>query len=365
MLCYIEWDISPIIFSLGKFSFRWYSLMISGGFLLGYFIIKKMFEKENIPEKDFTKFVQYLFFSTIIGLRLGHCFFYDPIHYLTHPLEILKVWEGGLASHGAATGILIGMFLYVRKYKKSFIWLLDRIIIIVCIIGAMVRIGNLMNSEIIGSPTDSKKAFLFVNPVNKYVVRKQADVFTDSRVSQLNKDTVVDGITYTKLKLEIDFFNKYENKDVQDYLMKSIPSLLKQKKSMKSNLKLFSKPEISFEKNKASKTAVLNIWAIPRFPSQLFESLFYAMLFVIYFTLYRRKKGKLIGGVFFSSFMIALFVFRFIIEFIKKEQVDFESAMLFNMGQLLSLPFIIAGILLLIYSLKQNKELTFYKNIKK
>lgn len=361
MLDYVLWDVSPVIITVGKISIRWYSLLISSGFLVGFLIIRRIFEKEGVAEKDFSKFIQYLFFSTVIGLRLGHCLFYDPVYYLTHPLEILKVWEGGLASHGAALGIAIGLFFYVRKYKKSFVWILDRVIIIVCIIGAMVRVGNLMNSEIIGSPTDSKKAFLFVNSIDKYLVKKNSAIFEDSRLQKTGIDTVVDGITYTKLKLEIDFHKQYDERYIKQNMSTVFPKILLSRKSMAANLKLFSDPEILVKTRKGGRTAELFVWAIPRFPSQLFEAIFYAMLFVIYLSVYRRKNRVITSGVFFSSFLIVLFVFRFLIEFIKKEQVDFESSMFFNMGQLLSIPFIIAGIILLVISLKNKKQLTFSK----
>lgn len=361
MLNYILWDVSPVIATVGKISIRWYSLLISSGFLVGFLIIRKIFEKEGVSENDFSKFIQYLFFSTIIGLRLGHCLFYDPVYYLTHPLEILKVWEGGLASHGAALGILTGLFLYVRKYKKSFVWILDRVIIIVCIVGAMVRVGNLMNSEIIGSPTNSKTAFLFVNSIDKYLVKKNKGVFEDSRIYKMGKDTVVNGITYTKMGLEIDFKKQYTKNYITQNMKTVFPKMLEERKSIKANLKLFSPPEFEIKPHKGGLTASTEIWAIPRFPSQLFEAIFYALMFIVYFTIYNRKGKQIYSGVFFGSFLIVLFVFRFLIEFIKKEQVDFETTMLFNMGQLLSVPFIIAGVLILFIALKKKVQLNFSK----
>lgn len=358
---YILWDVSPVIITIGKFAIRWYSMLIATAFFIGFLIIRRMFEKEGVPEKDFSKFIQYLFFSTIIGLRLGHCLFYDPIHYLTHPLEILKVWEGGLASHGAVVGILIGLGIYVYKHKKSFIWLADRVIIIALIIGAMVRVGNLMNSEIIGSPTDNSNAFLFVNSVDKYMIQKNPSIFEDSRFEKTGIDTVVDDITYTKLKLEVDFKRAYDSVFIQNNMSSIFPHLLKQRRNMVANLKLFSSPSIEIINKKGGSTAVIDVWAIPRFPSQLFEAIFCVLLFVVYLTIYIRTSGHMKSGIFFSTFFIALFVFRFFIEFIKKEQVDFENGMLFNMGQLLSIPFVILGVVSLVYFLKNKKQYTFSK----
>lgn len=361
MLNYIIWDVSPIMFKLGSFSLRWYSLLISSSFLIGFFIIQKIFDKEQVPEKAFNKFVLYLFLSTVIGLRLGHCLFYEPSYYLAHPLEILKVWEGGLASHGAAVGIILGMYLFTRKYKASYIWMLDRIIIIVCIIGAMVRIGNLMNSEIIGAPTNNTSGFLFVNSIDKYITQKNKEVILESGFEQLGQDTVVDGTRYTKLELHFDFKPQYNADYITQNLNATFPSVIENHKSMKGNLKMFNDPVVEVTRNKGYNRATMQIFAIPRYPTQLFESFFCVLLFIVYLTIYIKKRNTMIGGIFFSTFLIALFTFRFFVEFFKKEQVDFESGMLFNMGQILSLPFIIGGIALLIVFMKRKEQLTFYK----
>jgi len=361
MLNYIIWDVSPIILNVGKISLRWYSLLISTAFLIGFFIIQKIFEKEQVPEKAFNKFVLYLFLSTVIGLRLGHCLFYEPAYYLSHPFEILKVWEGGLASHGAAVGILLGIYLFSRKHNASYFWMLDRIIIIVCIIGAMVRIGNLMNSEIIGAPTNNESGFLFVNSVDKYITQKNKEVILESGFNQLGQDTVVDGMRYTKLQLYIDFKPQYNADYIVQNLKATFPALISERKSMEANLKMFSDPVIEVTRNKGYNRATMDIYAIPRYPTQLFESFFCVVLFFIYLTVYIKRRERLVTGMFFSTFLIALFLFRFFVEYFKKEQVDFESGMLFNMGQLLSLPFIIGGIVLLIVFLKRKEKRTFYK----
>lgn len=361
MFNYITWDVSPILFSIGSYNLKWYSLLLTSGFIIGFFIIRRIFEKEGVLEKDFSIFIRYLFFSTIIGLRLGHCFFYDPIYYLKNPLEILMVWEGGLASHGAALGIVIGLMVYVRKYKKSFLWILDRVVIMVCLVGAMVRVGNLMNSEIIGSPTSSKTAFLFVNSIDKYLVKNNPNVISGYRLSKTNKDTVVQDITYAQMKLELEFKKGFSEQYIMQNMSNVFSKTLKQSKSMQTNIRLFNEPIVTVEGRRGANVALFNMWVIPRFPAQLFEALFYVLLFIILLLVYIRNKLHLYGGLLFSSFLLALFVYRFLIEFIKKEQVEFESNMLLNMGQLLSIPFIFAGITLLIYALKQRKVLSFSK----
>ncbi len=163
MLGYITWTADPVIFHLGPLSVRWYGLMWGIGFLVGYEMISRIFKHENYPKDWADKIFIYMAVGTLVGARIGHCFFYAPQHYLSHPLEIFKIWEGGLSSHGGAVGILLAMFFF-DKYvsKKGFIWILDRIAIPVAFTGMCIRFGNLMNSEIYGEHTTMPWGFIFV-----------------------------------------------------------------------------------------------------------------------------------------------------------------------------------------------------------
>ncbi len=160
----ITWDVSPEILSIGPIQIRWYGLLFAASFLIGFQIMTKIFAKENKSQKDLNDLLWYMIIGTIVGARLGHCLFYNPEYYLSNPLEILKTWKGGLASHGAAIGIVSAMYLYSkRKVGQSFLWVMDRVVITVALAGFFIRTGNLMNSEIIGIPTDVPWAFVFVN----------------------------------------------------------------------------------------------------------------------------------------------------------------------------------------------------------
>jgi len=162
LLNYVTWNVDPEIFSLGPLSIRWYGLLFASGFLIGYYIVERMFkyEKENLKWLD-SLFV-YLIVATIIGARLGHVFFYGWEYYSQHPEEILMVWQGGLASHGGAIGILIAMYLYSKFVtKRSMLWTLDRVVVPTALVGAMIRTGNLMNSEIYGVQTELPWGFIF------------------------------------------------------------------------------------------------------------------------------------------------------------------------------------------------------------
>jgi len=263
-LAIITWDVNPEIFSIGNFAPRWYGVLFASGFLFGYFIFKKIFKNEGLKDEMLDKLTIYMALGVIIGARLGHCLFYEPSYYLSNPLEILKIWRGGLASHGAAIGILFVLWLWVRKEKKPYMWILDRIVIVVALGGAMIRLGNLMNSEIYGVETTLPWGFVFLR----------------------NGETV------------------------------------------------------------------------PKHPTQIYEALAYLTTFFILFRIYWRKKGEFISGVPFSLFLILVFVFRFFVEYVKEDQVAFESNMTLNMGQWLSLPFIAIGVVGLVISLRKHRQKT-------
>lgn len=161
-LNYITWDADPVIFNAFGLSVRWYGLLFALGFVVGYIIMSRFFKKENIPVKELDRLTTYMVVGTIIGARLGHCLFYEPGYYLRNPVDILKIWEGGLASHGAAIGILIALYLFKRKSSRSYLWTVDRIVIVTALAGSFIRAGNLMNSEIFGIASDLPWAFIFI-----------------------------------------------------------------------------------------------------------------------------------------------------------------------------------------------------------
>jgi len=158
----IPWDVNPEIFRIGNFAVRWYGLLFASGFVFGYYILKKVFANEGFGDATLDRLTVYAAIGTIVGARLGHCFFYEPAYYLANPVEILKVWHGGLASHGAAIGIPLALWFFVRKEKKPYIWAIDRVVIVVALAGALIRLGNLMNSEIYGVETTLPWGFVFL-----------------------------------------------------------------------------------------------------------------------------------------------------------------------------------------------------------
>ncbi len=273
ILNFIIWDVSPEIFSIpqgvsivGGLSVRWYGLLFALSFIFGYIIMKKIFANEGLGEKVLDQLSTYMLVLTIVGARLGHCLFYEPAYYLSNPFEILKIWEGGLASHGAAVGIILGLYFFARSNKKPYLWILDRVAIVVALAGFLIRIGNLMNSEIFGDITALPWGFYFIK-----------------------------------------YYDPYFAVD-------------------------------------------------PRHPTQLYEAISYLAIFIFIYKLYWKQKGKTNHGEITGYFLVLIWGVRFLVEFIKVPQVGFEETMFLNMGQILSIPLIIIGAVLL-WNAKRKKEL--------
>ena len=159
----IVWNVDPVLVHLGPLEIRWYGLMWGLGFIFAYEIVARLFRKEKYPEEWVDKLFVYCIVSTVIGARLGHCLFYEWDYYGAHPAEILKIWKGGLASHGGVFALILSLVWYSKTVtKKSVWWLFDRMIPAVAVVCACIRFGNLMNSEIFGFPTTLPWGFEFV-----------------------------------------------------------------------------------------------------------------------------------------------------------------------------------------------------------
>lgn len=169
MLSYITWTVDPDIISIGFLTIRWYGLMWAFGFLLGYYVESKVYEREKMTSEQMDKLFIYMLIGTVIGARLGHCFFYEPQDYIHDLSKVLYVWKGGLSSHGGACGILISLWIFSKKVaKKNYIWVMDRIVLAVALCGAFIRFGNLMNHEIYGHATDVPWAFRFITNIHRW-----------------------------------------------------------------------------------------------------------------------------------------------------------------------------------------------------
>lgn len=266
-LTFIHWNIDPEIFSLGPLSIRWYGLLFAIGFLSGYYQGERMFKFEKINPAWLESLFIYLIIATIVGARLGHVLFYGWDYYSQHPSEIIKVWHGGLASHGGALGIFIALIWWSKKVsKRSVLWVLDRVVVPTALVAALIRTGNLMNSEIYGIQT-------------------------------------------------------------------SLPW------------------GIIFERNNE---------IVPKHPTQLYEALSYLLTYGVMLYTYWKTDLKNRQGFIVGVFFVMVFLSRFLIEFIKEDQEAFEAGMTLNMGQWLSIPFVLGGLFLIIRALKRPPVI--YKN---
>jgi prolipoprotein diacylglyceryltransferase len=310
--------------------------------------------------------------ATVIGARLGHCIFYEPEYFLTkeHFIEILFVWKGGLASHGATIGILIAIYLYSRKVTdQSYFYVLDRLVITIALAGCLIRLGNLMNSEIVGKPSNSPIAFLFVHDT-----KSSMEEYGEAAIQNVDIKKNGKTIDYTSpfqsaeepvkiegIDLNVTFKKNSINSDSVNNYLSRIKEGIKGYESVRENV-IFSEipAEIKTYSN-GSYTATLQAFAIPRLPSQLFEAISSFILFVVLYLIYNQKKGKTPEGRIFGLFTTILFTLRFIYEFNKENQVISEDNLIaqygLNIGQLLSIPMILIGLFILMRSFLKKNEI--------
>lgn len=365
ILSFLIWNGSPEIFTIplpfgdSHITLRWYGLFFALGFLISQQILYYIYKKENKPEKDVDTLTVYMVIATIIGARLGHVLFYEPDRYLSNPIDILKIWEGGLASHGATIGILTALWLYSRKKKpgQNYFQVLDRIVILVALTGALIRLGNYFNSEIIGKPTDKPWGVVFVNRLTESVKSNQVD-----------QSQIVDEITYAKnetlptmpngrVPLSVYIFCKPKATaaDLEFLMSSSVQPLLTS--SLQEYFDQSSQGHMNYseasQENGALAVKIQTI-GIARHPAQLYESISCVILFAFLFWIWSRYKENLPAGRLFGIFLIVCFGLRFLYEFLKEPQVSFEEQMTLNMGQLLSIPLVIAGVIIVIISYKKS-----------
>lgn len=179
MLLSVTWNVDPTLFTIFGREIRWYGLLWVIGLIVAVYIVQRIFKREELPEKWFDSLFVYMIVGIIAGARLGHCLFYEPAYYLSNPVEILKIWEGGLASHGGVIGIIIAVWLYSKRVtKKSMLWTFDRVMVPTGFTAAMIRFGNLMNHEIYGAPTELPWGFRFIDNVGLWM-RGAEPVYTE------------------------------------------------------------------------------------------------------------------------------------------------------------------------------------------
>lgn len=357
MLQYIIWDVSPEIFRFGYIAVRWYGLLFALSFLFGYSIMSRIFKWEGKPEKDLDRLFLYMIISTVIGARLGHVLFYQPEVYFKNPIDILKIWEGGLASHGAAVTIIIAIYLYARGRKgQSFWWVVDRLVIAIALGGALIRTGNLMNSEIIGKPANVPFALAFTHSLDEALAGEK-DFSHAVKTARTASDTTVGKVVYKPISLKLYFDRKANIDEVKLFVDQQLPNTLNGGVEVSKHFSTLGKPLLS-KVSEAGKYHVIEVQAytIPRHAGQFYEAISCFILFGLLFWLYTLFKERMPEGLLFGIFLIVCFSLRFLFEFLKENQVDRESGMTFNIGQLLSIPAVLIGLISLFLAFTRKKK---------
>jgi prolipoprotein diacylglyceryl transferase len=347
MLAFITWGLDPAIFEIFGREIRWYGVLFASSFILGQFILTKFFKEENTSTKRIDSFTIYGVLGTVIGARLGHCFFYEPAYYFSNPIEIFMIHKGGLASHGAGFGLILATYLFYKKNEvPSYPWMLDKVVIIVALAGFCIRTGNFCNSEIIGVPTNSPQGVVFhhnslnalTNSSASWITNNPGFLTDDITISASEGTTKIKDQVYQNMTISIPFNPRFSpvapeaigQAHVIDYLNNHIA---------------LSDQHLIFESETtpiiANNTMTINALGVPRHPSQLYEALTSLILFVFLFLNHSKFRGM--HGFSFGVFMVYIFGLRFIHELLKENQVAMEDDWFLNMGQILSIPMILIG----------------------
>lgn len=353
----VIWSADPDLFVIPKLDhpIRWYGVLFAIGFILGQMIFQHIYKVEKKPLKDLELLLLYVVAGTVLGARLGHCLFYDPAYYLSHPLEILKVWEGGLASHGGGIGLFIALFLYARKKKdQPYLWLLDRMVIIVALAGACIRTGNFVNSEIIGKATGSSYGIVFARDFEEVLSTDGVEEVSFSKTSDQSSRT---DLVPMEVQITYERGIKIDAAKLEAKYASYVPGLFARRGRLTDHIVLPSDgvaPRVSQKRNQF--IVKFDVLGVARHPAQLYEAIYCIFLFLLLAHIWYHHRDKIGQGFLFGLFMSVLFALRFIDEFFKENQEAFEDSMALNMGQLLSIPFFLVGVFFLIRSFKNKKS---------
>jgi prolipoprotein diacylglyceryltransferase len=355
LLNYIVWDPSPSVIP-GWERPPWYSILFAAGFVISQQFMVYFFRKEGQDVNLVDKLTIYMVLATIIGARLGHVLFYEPEKYLSNPIDILKVWEGGLASHGAAISILLALWIYAKKTPgQSYLWVVDRIVIVTAMTGALIRFGNLMNSEIGGKETLTDNGFVYGWHIEELLQSLRVPVESIEAYKPEDRSGELQGNGVVPMNIDIEISKgTYELADLESTLRRDVKYALTQFNSSKN---YYAEPvdtplNLTIADKGDHYLATVRSFGKAKHPTQIYESISYFIIFLILLAIWNKYRERTPEGLLLGLFFISVFGTRFVWEFFKENQVDFEDAMAFNMGQILSIPLIIGGIVLVIRALK-------------
>jgi phosphatidylglycerol---prolipoprotein diacylglyceryl transferase len=368
---YVIWDTRPQLIDFGSFEIRYYSLLFALGFVTGYIILSRIFKKKGLSQELLDRLTVYMVLSTIVGARLGHCLFYEFPYYSHHPLEIILPFRGkmgtdfeftgyqGLASHGAAIGIIAGILLFARKTKSSFLWTMDMIVMVTALAGCFIRLGNLMNSEIYGNPTKSTHGFVFTHDLTRLLTEKYPGTVDYVDYEKI-KEVPVSPAKSVPVQMNVHFNRKIrDEKSVNEFGKVFLPADLR-RYNFDNNILPPGTDSVSFDISQKNKLFVLSarIDAVPRYPTQIYEAMSYLFIFFLLLLIYYKLDIRLREGFIFGMFLFLVFSARFFIEFIKQNQESFEDSLALNMGQILSIPLVVGGLVLIFLKWPKNEPQT-------
>ncbi len=368
LLNYIIWSQNPEIFSIPLSAIGledrpivWYGLLFALAFIISQQIMYYIFKVEGKPPKDVDKLTTYMVVATIVGARLGHCLFYDPVYFLSNPIEIIKIWQGGLASHGGAIGILIAIYIFVKRLKGyTYFWMLDRLVIVVALTGAMIRTGNLMNSEMEGTETQSNYGLIYARGT------KDALMYDDAKVASVSfrrggeKTSTEPGrhpitaiVTY---KEGVEFGTATDRAFVESRIRRTLLSY----NEVVEHVDFGRDEPLAYkilQEGGRSKLEISGI-GIARHPAQIYEAISCLLIMALLYWLWVNKRHVLPSGFLFALFQMLLWSLRFVDEFFKMNQEDFEADIPLNMGQWLSIPLFLTGLGVMIYIYQKRTPAT-------
>lgn len=357
LFSFIVWDPSPTIFE-GVDRFRWYGLFFALGFIISQQILVYLFKKEGKDPALVDKLTIYMVLATIVGARLGHVLFYEAEKYLSNPIDIFKIWEGGLASHGAAISIPIALWIYSKRNQgQRYLWVVDRILIVTAMTGALIRMGNLMNSEIGGKDTNSDTGIVYARDTEELLSTLRVPIESIEAYKPTDRDTEIKGTGIVPVNFDVVITKgSYTKESLESILSQDIKYALTQFNSSKEFLAEPLNTPLRIEVKEQATNYLVTVKTLGRvkYPTQIFEAAGYFLTFLLLLSLWMKYKSKLPDGLLFGLFCILVFGSRFVWEFFKEVQVDFEQSMQLNMGQLLSIPLVTLGIVLVIRALKKG-----------
>jgi prolipoprotein diacylglyceryltransferase len=296
--------------------------------------------------------------ATIVGARLGHVLFYEPEKYLGNPLNILKIWEGGLASHGAAISIPIALWLYCKRNQGlRYLWVVDRIVIVVALTGVLIRMGNLMNSEIGGKDTNSDTGIVYARDTEEILSTLRVPIESIEAYKPTDREAEINGTGIVPVNFDVVITKgNYTKESLESILSQDIKYALTQFNSSKEFLAEPLNTPLQLEVKEQATNYLVTVKTLGRvkYPTQIFEASGYFLIFLLLLSLWMKYKSKLPDGLLFGLFFILVFGTRFFWEFFKEVQVDFEQSMQLNMGQLLSIPLVTIGLVMVIRALKKG-----------